>query len=151
MEAFKPRYFSTCEFAWWEAQAVARAARWAGVTGMYKNECGASHTAHPERWSSQVVLGRRTLLCSFLSAGGLLHFATPMDPLFLLLHYLIKAGKEVSFPLGWLQGGAEDSPLHSVLQLLEYVSPVWVRALCPPPGSSTLMVIGFATRSLWPQ
>ncbi|KAM7321441.1 hypothetical protein ACRRTK_019533 [Alexandromys fortis] len=27
-------------------------------------------------------------------SGGLLHFATPMDPLFLLLHYLIKAGKE---------------------------------------------------------
>ncbi|XP_029325189.1 ribonuclease H2 subunit B [Mus caroli] len=27
-------------------------------------------------------------------SGGLLHFATPMDPLFLLLHYLLKAGKE---------------------------------------------------------
>ncbi|XP_029415454.1 ribonuclease H2 subunit B isoform X4 [Nannospalax galili] len=27
-------------------------------------------------------------------SGGLLHFATPMDPLFLLLHYLIKADKE---------------------------------------------------------
>ena len=37
---------------------------------------------------------------SFSSIGGLLHFATPMDPLFLLLHYLIKADKEVSFP-GW--------------------------------------------------
>ncbi|XP_029415457.1 ribonuclease H2 subunit B isoform X7 [Nannospalax galili] len=30
----------------------------------------------------------------FLLPGGLLHFATPMDPLFLLLHYLIKADKE---------------------------------------------------------
>ncbi|XP_050008194.1 ribonuclease H2 subunit B isoform X5 [Alexandromys fortis] len=29
-----------------------------------------------------------------VQSGGLLHFATPMDPLFLLLHYLIKAGKE---------------------------------------------------------
>uniref|UniRef100_A0A8C3VSH5 Ribonuclease H2 subunit B n=1 Tax=Catagonus wagneri TaxID=51154 RepID=A0A8C3VSH5_9CETA len=30
-------------------------------------------------------------------SGGLLHFATPVDPLFLLLHYLIKAGKEGKF------------------------------------------------------
>ncbi|KAB0372608.1 hypothetical protein FD755_015361, partial [Muntiacus reevesi] len=29
-----------------------------------------------------------------VQSGGLLHFATPMDPLFLLLHYLIKADKE---------------------------------------------------------
>ncbi|EDL36088.1 ribonuclease H2 subunit B [Mus musculus] len=29
-----------------------------------------------------------------VQSGGLLHFATPMDPLFLLLHYLLKAGKE---------------------------------------------------------
>ncbi|XP_055465502.1 ribonuclease H2 subunit B isoform X1 [Psammomys obesus] len=29
-----------------------------------------------------------------VQSGGLLHFATPMDPLFLFLHYLIKAGKE---------------------------------------------------------
>ncbi|XP_051016626.1 ribonuclease H2 subunit B [Acomys russatus] len=29
-----------------------------------------------------------------VQSEGLLHFATPMDPLFLLLHYLIKAGKE---------------------------------------------------------
>ncbi|XP_057388842.1 ribonuclease H2 subunit B isoform X3 [Balaenoptera acutorostrata] len=29
--------------------------------------------------------------------GGLLHFATPMDPLFLLLHYLIKADREGKF------------------------------------------------------
>ncbi|XP_006984350.1 ribonuclease H2 subunit B isoform X2 [Peromyscus maniculatus bairdii] len=29
-----------------------------------------------------------------VQSGGLLHFATPVDPLFLLLHYLIKAGKE---------------------------------------------------------
>uniref|UniRef100_A0A8C5KHY8 Ribonuclease H2 subunit B n=1 Tax=Jaculus jaculus TaxID=51337 RepID=A0A8C5KHY8_JACJA len=29
-----------------------------------------------------------------VQSGGLLHFATQMDPLFLLLHYLIKAGKE---------------------------------------------------------
>ncbi|XP_023573067.1 ribonuclease H2 subunit B isoform X3 [Octodon degus] len=32
-----------------------------------------------------------------VQSGGLLHFATPMDPLFLLLHYLIKAGKEEKF------------------------------------------------------
>ncbi|XP_023477318.1 ribonuclease H2 subunit B isoform X2 [Equus przewalskii] len=32
-----------------------------------------------------------------VQSGGLLHFATPMDPLFLLLHYLIKAGKEGKF------------------------------------------------------
>uniref|UniRef100_A0A8C0DHW0 Ribonuclease H2 subunit B n=1 Tax=Balaenoptera musculus TaxID=9771 RepID=A0A8C0DHW0_BALMU len=30
-------------------------------------------------------------------SGGLLHFATPMDPLFLLLHYLIKADREGKF------------------------------------------------------
>uniref|UniRef100_A0A8C0QFX2 Ribonuclease H2 subunit B n=1 Tax=Canis lupus familiaris TaxID=9615 RepID=A0A8C0QFX2_CANLF len=30
-------------------------------------------------------------------SGGLLHFATPMDPLFLLLHYLRKADKEGKF------------------------------------------------------
>uniref|UniRef100_A0A8I5NUP4 Ribonuclease H2 subunit B wHTH domain-containing protein n=1 Tax=Papio anubis TaxID=9555 RepID=A0A8I5NUP4_PAPAN len=30
-------------------------------------------------------------------SGGLLHFATPVDPLFLLLHYLIKADKEGKF------------------------------------------------------
>uniref|UniRef100_A0A2R8Y7M7 Ribonuclease H2 subunit B n=1 Tax=Homo sapiens TaxID=9606 RepID=A0A2R8Y7M7_HUMAN len=30
-----------------------------------------------------------------VQSGGLLHFATPVDPLFLLLHYLIKADKEV--------------------------------------------------------
>uniref|UniRef100_A0A8C9A6F6 Ribonuclease H2 subunit B n=1 Tax=Prolemur simus TaxID=1328070 RepID=A0A8C9A6F6_PROSS len=30
-------------------------------------------------------------------SGGLLHFATPMDPLFLLLHYLVKADKEGKF------------------------------------------------------
>uniref|UniRef100_A0A3Q1M3Z6 Ribonuclease H2 subunit B n=1 Tax=Bos taurus TaxID=9913 RepID=A0A3Q1M3Z6_BOVIN len=29
-----------------------------------------------------------------VQSGGLLHFATPVDPLFLLLHYLIKADKE---------------------------------------------------------
>ncbi|XP_029397200.1 ribonuclease H2 subunit B [Mus pahari] len=29
-----------------------------------------------------------------VQSGGLIHFATPMDPLFLLLHYLLKAGKE---------------------------------------------------------
>lgn len=32
-----------------------------------------------------------------VQSGGLLHFATPMDPLFLLLHYLMKAGKEGKF------------------------------------------------------
>ncbi|KAM9674833.1 ribonuclease H2 subunit B isoform 2-T2 [Dama dama] len=32
-----------------------------------------------------------------VQSGGLLHFATPMDPLFLLLHYLIKADKEGKF------------------------------------------------------
>ncbi|XP_063088882.1 ribonuclease H2 subunit B isoform X2 [Cavia porcellus] len=32
-----------------------------------------------------------------VQSGGLLHFATPMDPVFLLLHYLIKAGKEGKF------------------------------------------------------
>ncbi|XP_016042963.1 ribonuclease H2 subunit B isoform X2 [Erinaceus europaeus] len=32
-----------------------------------------------------------------VQSGGLLHFATPMDPLFLLLHYLIKADKEGTF------------------------------------------------------
>lgn len=32
-----------------------------------------------------------------VQSGGLLHFATPMDPLFLLLHYLIKAGKQGKF------------------------------------------------------
>ncbi|XP_054575761.1 ribonuclease H2 subunit B isoform X5 [Eptesicus fuscus] len=31
-----------------------------------------------------------------VQSGGLLHFVTPMDPLFLLLHYLIKADKEVN-------------------------------------------------------
>ncbi|KAM4862960.1 ribonuclease H2 subunit B isoform X3 [Urocitellus parryii] len=30
-----------------------------------------------------------------VQSGGLLHFATPMDPLFLLLHYLILANKQV--------------------------------------------------------
>uniref|UniRef100_A0A8P0SWC1 Ribonuclease H2 subunit B n=1 Tax=Canis lupus familiaris TaxID=9615 RepID=A0A8P0SWC1_CANLF len=32
-----------------------------------------------------------------VQSGGLLHFATPMDPLFLLLHYLRKADKEGKF------------------------------------------------------
>ncbi|XP_040478488.1 ribonuclease H2 subunit B isoform X3 [Ursus maritimus] len=32
-----------------------------------------------------------------VQSGGLLHFATPMDPLFLLLHYLRKADKEGTF------------------------------------------------------
>ncbi|XP_023604492.1 ribonuclease H2 subunit B isoform X5 [Myotis lucifugus] len=32
-----------------------------------------------------------------VQSGGLLHFVTPMDPLFLLLHYLIKADKEGKF------------------------------------------------------
>ncbi|XP_045423611.1 ribonuclease H2 subunit B isoform X3 [Lemur catta] len=32
-----------------------------------------------------------------VESGGLLHFATPMDPLFLLLHYLVKADKEGKF------------------------------------------------------
>lgn len=32
-----------------------------------------------------------------VQSGGLLHFATPMDPLFLLLYYLIKANKEGKF------------------------------------------------------
>ncbi|XP_058897507.1 ribonuclease H2 subunit B isoform X7 [Kogia breviceps] len=32
-----------------------------------------------------------------VQSGGLLHFATPMDPLFLLLHYLIKADREGKF------------------------------------------------------
>ncbi|TEA23092.1 hypothetical protein DBR06_SOUSAS5410017, partial [Sousa chinensis] len=32
-----------------------------------------------------------------VQSGGLLHFATPMDPLFLLLHYLIKADRESFF------------------------------------------------------
>ncbi|XP_048197385.1 ribonuclease H2 subunit B isoform X1 [Perognathus longimembris pacificus] len=32
-----------------------------------------------------------------VQSGGLLHFATPMDPLFLLLHYLIKADKQGKF------------------------------------------------------
>ncbi|XP_037383163.1 ribonuclease H2 subunit B isoform X1 [Talpa occidentalis] len=32
-----------------------------------------------------------------VQSGGLLHFATPMDPLFLLLHYFIKADKEGKF------------------------------------------------------
>ncbi|XP_012504089.1 PREDICTED: ribonuclease H2 subunit B isoform X1 [Propithecus coquereli] len=32
-----------------------------------------------------------------VQSGGLLHFATPMDPLFLLLHYLVKADKEGKF------------------------------------------------------
>ncbi|XP_047579305.1 ribonuclease H2 subunit B isoform X8 [Lutra lutra] len=32
-----------------------------------------------------------------VQSGGLLHFATPMDPLFLLLHYLRKTGKEGKF------------------------------------------------------
>ncbi|KAM8784595.1 ribonuclease H2 subunit B isoform 4-T4 [Rhynchonycteris naso] len=32
-----------------------------------------------------------------VQSGGLLYFATPMDPLFLLLHYLIKADKEGKF------------------------------------------------------
>ncbi|XP_058526794.1 ribonuclease H2 subunit B isoform X2 [Ochotona princeps] len=32
-----------------------------------------------------------------VQSGGLLHFATPMDPLFLLLHYLMKADKEGKF------------------------------------------------------
>nr|XP_007958627.2 ribonuclease H2 subunit B isoform X5 [Chlorocebus sabaeus] len=32
-----------------------------------------------------------------VQSGGLLHFATPVDPLFLLLHYLIKADKEGKF------------------------------------------------------
>ncbi|XP_073899549.1 ribonuclease H2 subunit B isoform X3 [Castor canadensis] len=32
-----------------------------------------------------------------VQSGGLLHFATPVDPLFLLLHYLTKAGKEGKF------------------------------------------------------
>lgn len=32
-----------------------------------------------------------------VQSGGFLHFATPVDPLFLLLHYLIKAGKEGKF------------------------------------------------------
>ncbi|XP_011368629.1 ribonuclease H2 subunit B isoform X2 [Pteropus vampyrus] len=32
-----------------------------------------------------------------VQSGGLLHIATPMDPLFLLLHYLIKADKEGKF------------------------------------------------------
>ncbi|XP_072832308.1 ribonuclease H2 subunit B isoform X2 [Vicugna pacos] len=32
-----------------------------------------------------------------VQSGGLLHFATPMDPLFLLLYYLIKADKEGKF------------------------------------------------------
>ncbi|XP_054979869.1 ribonuclease H2 subunit B isoform X2 [Sorex araneus] len=34
-----------------------------------------------------------------VQSGGLLHFATPMDPLFLLLYYLIKADKVESFPV----------------------------------------------------
>ncbi|XP_061026644.1 ribonuclease H2 subunit B isoform X4 [Eubalaena glacialis] len=32
-----------------------------------------------------------------VQSGGLLHFATPVDPLFLLLHYLIKADREGKF------------------------------------------------------
>ncbi|XP_035867242.1 ribonuclease H2 subunit B isoform X4 [Phyllostomus discolor] len=32
-----------------------------------------------------------------VQSGGLLYFATPIDPLFLLLHYLIKADKEGKF------------------------------------------------------
>uniref|UniRef100_A0A8C5VUP6 Ribonuclease H2 subunit B n=1 Tax=Microcebus murinus TaxID=30608 RepID=A0A8C5VUP6_MICMU len=32
-----------------------------------------------------------------VQSGGLLHFATPMDPLFVLLHYLVKADKEGKF------------------------------------------------------
>nr|XP_045370023.1 ribonuclease H2 subunit B isoform X2 [Camelus bactrianus] len=32
-----------------------------------------------------------------VQSGGLLHFATPMDPLFLLLYYLVKADKEGKF------------------------------------------------------
>ncbi|XP_047409346.1 ribonuclease H2 subunit B isoform X2 [Sciurus carolinensis] len=32
-----------------------------------------------------------------VQSGGLLHFATPMDPLFLLLHYLIQANKQGKF------------------------------------------------------
>ncbi|KAK2509210.1 hypothetical protein MC885_016800 [Smutsia gigantea] len=39
-----------------------------------------------------------------VQSGGLLHFATPMDPLFLLLHYLVKANKEGKF-----------QPLHQVV------------------------------------
>ncbi|XP_053772590.1 ribonuclease H2 subunit B isoform X2 [Desmodus rotundus] len=37
------------------------------------------------------------LINQSVQSGGLLHFATPMDPLFLLLHYLIKADKEGKF------------------------------------------------------
>ncbi|KAM5312602.1 ribonuclease H2 subunit B isoform 3-T3 [Glossophaga mutica] len=32
-----------------------------------------------------------------VQSGGLIHFATPVDPLFLILHYLIKADKEGKF------------------------------------------------------
>lgn len=46
-----------------------------------------------------------------------------MDPLFLLLHYLLKAGKEVSFPSGRLKRGTEDTAFlfQGALQSLEQV------------------------------
>lgn len=66
---------------------------------------------------------RHTPLCSFSSAGGLLHFATPVDPLFLLLHYLIKAGKEVSFPLGATagRGGRYPFSFSQCASVIKYV------------------------------
>ena len=59
-----------------------------------------------------------------------------MDPLFLLLHYLLKAGKEVSFPWRVSEGEHRDtaSLFQGALQLLEQVP-------FPPWRSSTLMVI----------
>lgn len=93
---------------------------------MGRNECGLSHTARPER---QITMA----LGSFSSAEGLLHFATPMDPLFLLLHYLIKAGKEVSFPLLVTAGRGRIhcfffSQCASVITVWAPCVPVWVRA-----------------------
>ncbi|XP_032170550.1 ribonuclease H2 subunit B isoform X3 [Mustela erminea] len=46
-----------------------------------------------------------------VQSGGLLHFATPMDPLFLLLHYLRKTGKESTGAAG--QG--KFQPLNQVV------------------------------------
>ncbi|KAB0377719.1 hypothetical protein FD755_009297 [Muntiacus reevesi] len=45
------------------------------------------------------VQGKEPFTCSICvyHSRGLLHFATPMDPLLLLLHYLIKSNKEGKF------------------------------------------------------
>ena len=56
------------------------------------------NTCLPQMFEIKIFQGKKYwFINELVQAGGLLHFATPMDPLFLLLHYLIMANKEGKF------------------------------------------------------